>query len=479
MRIFPFYYLKHTALALIGVVVAVPLVFAGDDHWAEDYYQRHLERQAAKMQTPGEEYSFDPEDEIDELRMEIAKLRSTVEKKQDKPLESKKFVNKLGGIIIVDSLAVNQSGENKAFYGDVNNDLALREARFQLKGTGYDVLSYECSVAVSAINNAKTGLVYKNIMVGVKDVPIFQKVKVGHFKVETCMSERDLLINSPGISYFSGNTMSFSPHRRLGIGSTMHFADQNIRWYNGVYASKALTDEPALVTDNPGVILDTRLTATPIYRENEDGYLEEVLHIGGSSYWLVASGEQTVKLRARPTVWTGSMPYLLTGVVPIENSFNVSEGEIAYQRGRFGFVSENFVGSYGDCGTAWASTLIGRCFLTKGNIRHYSKEGGGFAGAHLVNNIGKSKENKGPLPDNWGDLELVVMYAHTNMDNLKNVEGSTYGTFDEGVLGVNWWWTPDLRWSTTWTHGLTKATKDEKHTDSEYDTLGLQMSVQY
>ena len=71
------------------------------------------------------------------------------------------------------------------------------------------------------------------------------------------------------------------------------------------------------------------------------------------------------------------------------------------------------------------------------------------------------------------------MYAHTNMDNLKNVEGSTYGTFDEGVLGVNWWWTPDLRWSTTWAHGLTKATKGEKHTDSEYDTLGLQMSVQY
>ena len=168
----------------------------------------------------------------------------------------------------------------------------MRDSCFLLKGTGYDVLSYECSVAVSAINNAKTGLVYKNIMVGVKDVPIFQKVKVGHFKVETCMSERDLLINSPGISYFSGNTMSFSPHRRLGIGSTMHFADQNIRWYNGVYASKALTDEPALVTDNPGVILDTRLTATPIYRENEDGYLEEVLHIGGSSYWLVASGER-------------------------------------------------------------------------------------------------------------------------------------------------------------------------------------------
>ena len=41
------------------------------------------------MQSPDEEYSFDPEDEIDELRMEIAKLRSTVERKQDEPLESK------------------------------------------------------------------------------------------------------------------------------------------------------------------------------------------------------------------------------------------------------------------------------------------------------------------------------------------------------------------------------------------------------
>ena len=276
--------------------------------------------------------------------------------------------------------------------------------------------------------------------------------------------------------------MSFSPHRRLGVGSTMHFLDDNLRWYNGVYSGKGFTDMSCNLDDTPGMILNSRVTGTPVFIEDEEGDLREVVHVGGSTYWFLAAGDNcSVKLRARPTVFTGSMQYLLTGTIPIYSNYNVEECEFVWQKDGFGLVNENFVGNYGGCGTAWATTLIARCFLGEGNYRTYSKEGGGFAAAHLANNIGKSEGNTGTMPDHWGEWEAVAMYEHADMTNLRNISNATYGKMDEYVVGLNWWWTPDLRWTTSWTHAITNSAKSgtAKTSKSTVNTLDLQMSVQY
>ena len=422
------------------------------------------------------------EERLNQLQAEIAKMQEQLAGKQDKPAPTKKFQNKVGGMLIMDSLTVDQSNANKSTYGEVENMFPIREARLSVKGTGYDIINYEVTVALQVSDSQRSaGSLFKNILIGVKDVPFFQNVKLGHFKVETSMSERDSLITVPGISYFSGNTMTFSPHRRFGVGSTRLYADKKLRIYNGIYSGRGFSDSASVLEDEPGLILNGRVTMVPISINDTGGNLYEILHLGGSAYWyLPGSKNNTLKLRARPTSWTGGMQYLLNSSIPLEKGYNVCEGEVAWQRGQLGIFSETFVANVKNYGTGWGSTLGTRYFLRPGNYRTYSYDGGGFAAPHLVSNLGKSENSTSVLPDTFGELELVGMYAYTDLDNLKNVSGAIYGDLHEAILGFNWWWSPDLRWSVAYTQAYVNSAKqgDEKKHSSN-NTVNLQMNVQF
>lgn len=422
------------------------------------------------------------EERLDQLQQEIAKMQEQLALKQDKPAPSKKFQSKIGGLLIMDAITVDQSDSNRSTYGDVPNMFPIREARLGVKGTGYDYINYEATFAFQTSDSQRsTGSLFKNILVGVKDVPFFQSVKVGHFKVETCMSERDFLINAPTISYFSGNTMSFSPHRRFGVGSTRLYADKKLRIYNGIYSGRGFNDGACVLDDAPGYILDARVTMVPLSCEDACGNLREILHLGGSAYWYFSGNEKnTLRMRARPTSWTGGMTYLLNSAIPLEKGYNVCEGEAAWQRGQFGIISETFVANIRNHGTSWGSTLATRYFLRPGNYRTYSYDGGGFAAPHLVSNLGKSENNTGVLPDTFGELELVGVYAYTNMDNLKNVSGATFGELHEAIFGVNWWWSPDLRWSAAYTQAYVNSAKSGgSKSNSSNNTFNIQMNMQF
>ncbi len=421
------------------------------------------------------------EERLDQLQQEIAKMQEQLALKQDKPAPSKKFQSKIGGLLIMDAIVVDQSDSNRAMYADVPNMFPIREARLGVKGTGYDYINYEATFAFQTNDSQRsTGALFKNILIGVKDVPFFQNVKVGHFKVETSMSERDFLINSSTISYFSGNTMSFSPHRRFGVGSTRLYADKKLRIYNGIYSGRGFNDGACVLDDAPGFILDARVTMVPFSCEDACGNLREILHLGGSAYWFFPGQTNMLRMRARPTSWTGGMQYLLNSAIPLEKGYNVCEGEAAWQRGQFGIISETFVANIRNNGTSWGSTLATRYFLRPGNYRTYSYDGGGFAAPHLVSNFGKSENNTGVMPDTFGELELVGAYAYTNMDNLKNVPAAVYGELHEAIFGVNWWWSPELRWSAAYTQAYVNSGElGGSKKKSSNNTFDIQMSMQF
>ncbi|MGI6401994.1 MAG: porin [Thermoguttaceae bacterium] len=428
-----------------------------------------------------------PEQRLDQLQAEIVKLQEQLAGKEDKPEPSKKFKNNLGGILIMDAITVDQSGGNKEVVGDVDNYFPIREARFCLKGTGYDVVNYECTVAVQTSNSQRAnGLLFKNIMVGVKDVPVLQNIKVGHFKVETCMSERDLLINSPGISYFSGSTTTFSPHRHYGVGATQYYADKRLRVYNGLYSGRSFTDSASVLDDAPGLILNTRVTAIPYLSMTGSDDLHEIVHLGGSAYWYIPGNEQNVlKMRARPTSWCGGMKYLLNSAIPLEKGYSVYTGEVAWQRGQFGVSSENYVASIKNYGTSWGTNLAARYFLTPGSYRTYNYNSGGFGNAHLAHPFSLGENFAGGRPDSLGELELAFMYAYWDLNNLKNVPSTPtvttiYGDLHEVVFGVNWWWSPDIRWSAAYTKAYCNSAQiGEAKQKTSNNTVNLQVSLQF
>ena len=78
------------------------------------------------------------------------------------------------------------------------------------------------------------------------------------------------------------------------------------------------------------------------------------------------------------------------------------------------------------------------------------------------------------------ELELVGAYAYTNMDNLKNVPAATYGELHEVIYGLNWWWSPDLRWSAAYTQAYVNSGElGGSKKKSSNNTFDIQMSMQF
>ena len=79
---------------------------------------------------------------IDELRTEIDALQTEIKRKQDVPDTRKKFSARVGGMLEIETVTVDQSDANQAIYGDIDNDYGFRDVRVWVKGEGYENLSY-------------------------------------------------------------------------------------------------------------------------------------------------------------------------------------------------------------------------------------------------------------------------------------------------------------------------------------------------
>lgn len=196
-----------------------------------------------------------------------------------------------------------------------------------------------------------------------------------------------------------------------------------------------------------------------------------------------AGGEKnTVRLRVHPTDWNSTMPYVLDGIVPLDQgTYNVSGLEAAWQNGRLGGVSESYLGSFDGFGSAWGTSVTARFFLQKGDYRTYSRERGCFSTPHIQQKLKWTDLSDGCFVEGWGGLELFAMWSYTDLENLKRVSSSVYGDFNETLVGVNWRWNPQLKWSVTWNHAYSNATRNAtgENALSSSDTIGLQMNTQY
>lgn len=417
------------------------------------------------------------DEKFEELKKDFEALQKKVDKKTDKPDPSGKFATKVSGLFALGTTIVDQDDVHKAAYGDVNNGVYLRDARLVLKGEGYDVLNYECGFSFS------NDFVFRNITVGMKKVPFFQNVKVGYFKAETDMNLQDAVIDTPAM-YYNTNTMTYGVWRRIGVASTMYTEDKHVRWFNAIQTGKGWGNTASILDDEPGLILTSRLTATPIRVTDADDNLLEILHVGGSYMWVdpAGSADHNVTVRSRPTGWTGSMPYLLQATYGMgSKGYSVAEGEVAWQRGAFGIQSETIVGSFDRYGSTWGQELFIRWMLDPESYHTYADDRGCFGNVKLKHNAGRAKDSNAWGWDHYGVLEPFVMLSYADMGSMKSVKGSTYGDYFETIVGVNWWMCPQIKWAINYEHGKVNATNSNTGVESECasDTIGLQVNAAF
>ncbi|MDO4587711.1 MAG: porin [Planctomycetia bacterium] len=451
----------------------------------ENSYEIPIESENALQNSEGslstiiqsEEQLLTLQQSIDKLQEEMNQMKIDLSKKQKESETSKKFTCKVGGNLIMDSVVVaNQNSANRFLYGDVQNQFDFRDIRFYLRGKGYDNLEYDCTLGV---NN---GLSFKDVGVIMRKMPYLSDVRVGYFKIESGMdhlqSTYDSLFND-----FSSNTYTFRVGRRFGVSSTHYFANEKIRFFKGVFVGRDFDNDADVNSDNSGIILNTRLTGVPVYTETNDGDLYEILHLGVCYYWNnPQSGEaNSVRLRSRPTGWTYSMPYYLNGTLPLDQgTYSVTQAEIAWQKQRSGILSEAFFGQYSGYDEAYGVNVQGRYFLTPGVYQQYSKEKGCFNGVNVPDNLSVIDTGSSRCFNAWGVWEAVAMWSWTDLNNLKTVPGATYGTFNELVAGVNWYWNSQMRITFNWVHSIVDSARSGNSSfSSNSDTAVLQMKVKF
>lgn len=415
---------------------------------------------------------------MDELRDEIASMKKELKKKQNSPDTSKKFSCKLGGMLFMDAVMVDQTRENAELYGNVPNEFDIRELRLSAKGEGYGNLSYECTIGVNR------GISFKDVFVRANGLPVFGDLRVGYFKVESGMGQLASIYDQT-FSEFDTNTNAFRIGRRLGIGST-HFAeDKSARLFLGAFTGRNLdfnydTKGTTVEGDETGILLNTRVSAVPIYCESGD-QLCEVLHVGASYYWC--RPEDSYRLRARPTGWAFGMPYLLTGSIPLgDDSFSTAQAEFAWQRNQFAVMTEGFFGFYEGYDEAYGATVQARYMLTSGAYHKYNKDRGVFGEVYVPDNLSFIDYGNMTCLAGPGAWEVAAQWSYTDMDNLGDLTGASvyYGRVNELLAGLTWYWNPQTRICFNWIHSMPESAHVGSETvKTECDTFLAQMRIRF
>lgn len=429
-------------------------------------------------------------DETAALRAELAALREetaalkvdfeTAKEKQAADAAKKDDPNgpfnlKLGGRAVADATLVSAADDFNDFYGETSNMWKLRDVALTLRGSGYGNLEYAFCLAV-----ADTVKIY-DFYLRCNDTRYFGDVRIGQFHVESG-SESMTILYDTSYANVDENASIFRLSRRLGIGSTRHSRDERFRLFTGAFIPKSFNAEPyGTMDDNPGLVLNARLSGLPIYEEGENGLIDELLHLGGSFYWVApGSDDATQRFRTRGLAWSSSAPYFLDGTISLaDRSYSVSEIEAAWQRKGFATTADGFIKSVEDGGNAFGTTVGARWLLTPDCAWGYSKDMGRFSSPKIAEDARFVNAKDRVVAGNWGAWEILGKWGWTEANDLRESAGATFGTVNRVTTGVNWYWNEKTMWTLNWERAFVDAQRGGELVDSTVDSLILQAAVKF
>ena len=174
---------------------------------------------------------------------------------------------KLGGGIQADWMWINEDQSVRDAIGDQTSGSEFRRTRLYLSGDLFGNLSFK-----SQFDFAGGSTALKDVFVGLKAIPGFGNVKVGHYKEPFSLEE----LTSNNYMTFVERSLpnAFSPSRNTGMTVYNSQLGQRLTWAAGVFRD----------TDNGGTSLDDgvggtfRLTGVPALSKQKD----RLVHMGVS-----------------------------------------------------------------------------------------------------------------------------------------------------------------------------------------------------
>ena len=318
--------------------------------------------------------------------------------------------------------------EDKAIHNNLGNmeDYGeFRTARLKLGGTIYKNFIFSLE-----FDFANPDIAFKDVYVGMKNLPFNGTLKIGHFKEPISLQT---LISPNYITFMEPASVSvFAPSRNLGVAYFGYDNSKHITYAFGLFRETGDTP-PEIFDDSGSYAFTCRITGLPFYQDNGS----KLFHLGAAySFRNPPSDKLSFSSRAETHadpkfVNTGSME-------DVENEHRLGvEGATVF--GPFSIQSEliyswsRFEGGVNPSLQHFWGYYVSASFFITGEHRNYKRTGGVFS---------RVKINKYFLEDGngIGAIELTARYSKLNLND--NYRG---GRIDNITIGVNWYINPNMR----------------------------------
>ncbi|MDR3110112.1 MAG: hypothetical protein LBU65_10575 [Planctomycetaceae bacterium] len=421
-----------------------------------------------------------------DLEVRIAALEANLKKKQDKPDSKKAFTKTVSGRVYFDSYNVmDQSGgvvENQqTSLTNLKNWNGVRDARIGVSGEGYEILDYTVDLGFTQATGSNApetkntfnnnGVNFKDVSLGVKNVPLLEYVRIGHYRIEDGLSH---LVGGTNTTFLEFADRDFALSRRIGISSRHLWAQDRLRLFTGIFFEDDFVSSGRFSQrDNQGTITNIRLTYMPYASRDKDGKIDgKCFTLFGGNYSYIDVTKKSGVARAD---WQSRFDTLDIGRV---FRVNIDTGnyqkfglEFAKQNGPFTLQAEAFFNVYENAKTWSGDTeaagvdlvrhgrtvsggyIMARYFLT-GDFRKFNANNATWGAASLNHNLDLRKICDRNYVYWTGAWELAARWSYVDLTDLWNVGNSsvTCGDINTLTVGLNWYWSPQARWMFDYSH---------------------------
>jgi phosphate-selective porin OprO/OprP len=371
---------------------------------------------------------------VDDLAARVKKLEEALNKAGDRAQAAQgKAAGRpsveLGGRIYFDHVLNNQDALNKQIYGNAPDGTDFRTLRLKAQGNAFQIVDYKAE-----LDFATSHAVFRDVYVGVGELPIVGNVRVGHF-FEPFGLESTTSTNYITFMARSMGREAFAPQRNTGVMIFDWSADQNVTWQAGVFDTD-IADNPVLRTaDELSQSVTGRVTWLPWYDACTEG--RGLLHTGAAySYRRPYHHTRTFSTLADEPV---GIPYINTGALNLSD-YQLVGLEAATVYGPLSVQSEYFLvganpAAAGASDMTFTSFYVTVSYFLTGEHRRYRRDMGVFDRVRPLEDFFRVRAEDGAVYTGKGAWELAFRYDYIDVGDA----GPNAGMCAAQTLGVNWY----------------------------------------
>ena len=374
--------------------------------------------------------------------------------------------------------------------GDGPQDrFGLRRARFGVKGDLWKTMQYKIEMEFAA--GIKTE--FRDLYIGVKDLPILRTVLVGNQKRPYGLDH----LNSSRFNVFLERPFIIEAFnqdsRRLGIASYGFSENQAWNWRYGVYNMRLIQDEGIYTDDHYQLELAGRLANTLWYDQSSDGRGYAHLAISGTyaspngnAAGLPLPGGNEAEFRSRPEART-RLRWLRTGPIAGTDHYGLLGAESLLNLGPLQLVGEyQNVWLRRDPGAGPDLHFHGGyfyvAFFLTGEHMPWNRKTGTLARIHPLENFFLVDTCRDGIRAGRGAWQIAARWSYADLTDGGDLAagGVAGGVGQSGTLGLNWYWNAYSRMQLNYIYGdIRDHAPVDGQTAGFYQILGMRFMVDF